>query len=165
MTKAEYTRTWRQKNKDKFKQQEKDYYLKNKESILEVKAKYEKNRINTDVNYKLRKRLRSRLAIAIKANVSAVKDLGCSISELKSYLETKFQTGMTWDNWGVGEGKWQIDHIKPLCQFDLTDKSQQLNAVHYTNLQPLWYREHLAKTQLDSNHSLSNSCISKHSKS
>ena len=84
--------------------------------------------------------------MALKGNYkngSAVKDLGCSIDELKTYLESKFQLGMTWDNWS--KDGWHIDHIKPLSSFDLTDKKQLLEACHYTNLQPLWATDNLSK--------------------
>ena len=50
---------------------------------------------------------------------------------------------MTWDNYG--RYGWHIDHIKPLCRFDLTDGKQLLEAVHYTNLQPLWASDNYAK--------------------
>lgn len=145
MTKAEYTREWRKKNKEKFKQQEKEYYLNNKQSIIKVKASYEKTRMSKDLNYKLRKRLRSRLAMAIK-NGSAIRDLGCSIEELKTYLESKFESGMSWDNWGIGEGKWQIDHIYPLHKVNLEERSQLQKVTHYTNLQPIWHADHIKKS-------------------
>jgi len=127
------------KNKSKLK----DYYLANKDKINE----YQKNRSRTDIQYKLSRRLRGRLHNAIKGKYksgSAMKDLGCSIEELKSYLESKFQTGMTWDNWTI-DG-WHIDHIKPLASFDLTDRKQLLEACHYTNLQPLWASDNLTKS-------------------
>ncbi len=82
--------------------------------------------------------------MAIKTNAkigSAVRDLGCSVSELMAHLEIKFQPGMTWENWG----SWHIDHIKPLASFDLTNREQFLIACHYTNLQPLWASDNLAK--------------------
>jgi hypothetical protein len=75
---------------------------------------------------------------------SAIKDLGCSPEELKSYLESKFQPGMTWDNYG--RTTWHIDHIKPLVGFDLTDRKQLLEACHYTNLQPIWAKDHSLKS-------------------
>jgi hypothetical protein len=74
-----------------------------------------------------------------------VRDLGCSVEELKTHLESKFQTGMTWENWGRGFGKWNIDHVMPLSAFDLTERAQFLIACNYTNLQPLWYEENQSK--------------------
>ncbi len=52
---------------------------------------------------------------------------------------------MTWENWGWGGDKWHVDHIIPLASFDLNDPVQLLRANHYTNLQPLWQAENLAK--------------------
>jgi hypothetical protein len=74
---------------------------------------------------------------------SAVRDLGCSIEELKFYLETQFQEGMSWDNYSLNG--WHIDHIVPLTYFDLTDRDQLLKACHYTNLQPLWAEDNHRK--------------------
>ena len=145
-------------NEDKIKAYKKDYYQDNKDKIKEYldankdkirvkKNNYFKNRLKTNIQYKLSHNLRTRLNIAINRNQkigSAVDDLGCSIPELKVYLESKFQTGMTWDNWSdVG---WHIDHIKPLASFDLTDRKQFLEACHYTNLQPLWAKDNLIKS-------------------
>jgi len=108
--------------------------------------KYKRNKRLTDINYKLRTSLRSRLNAALKHEYkygSAVKDLGCAIHELKEYLESMFQEGMTWENYG--RTGWHIDHIIPLCRFDLTDYEQLKKACHYTNLQPLWASENLSK--------------------
>lgn len=72
--------------------------------------------------------------------------LSCSdrISIILSMLESKFQPDMNWDNW-ASDG-WHIDHIKPLASFDLTDREQLLIACHYTNLQPLWAKDNIAKS-------------------
>lgn len=65
---------------------------------------------------------------------SAVSDLGMSIPEFRGYIASKFQPGMTWENYG----KWHLDHIHPLALFDLTDDDQARAACHYSNIQPLW---------------------------
>ena len=98
------------------------------------------------MNFKLTKILRSRLRNAICFDLrsgSAVSDLGCSVQHLKLHLEL-FE-GMTWDNYGFGKGKWNIDHILPLSSFDLSDRGQLLKAVHFTNLQPMWHEDNMAK--------------------
>ena len=67
--------------------------------------------------------------------------LDCSISELKLYIESQFQSGMTWDNYGA----WHLDHVIPCDAYDLSDPEQQKLCFHYTNLQPLWAEENLMK--------------------
>ncbi len=72
--------------------------------------------------------------------------IGCSPDFLRKYLESKFQDGMTWENWGRGKGKWQIDHIMPLSKVDLSDKDELHKVCHYTNLQPLWQKDNIRKS-------------------
>ena len=141
----------------------KQYYIDNREQILiqhkeyrdsgrfnkaGYEREYKKNRLKEDINFKLADHLRNRLYYAIKNNQkigSAVSDLGCPIDFLKQYIESKFLPDMTWDNWGRGSNKWHLDHINPLSSFDLTDSIQFKQAVHYTNLQPLWEIDNLRK--------------------
>jgi len=73
--------------------------------------------------------------------VYTIQSIGCSVNELKKWLELKFQEGMTWDNYG----KWHIDHIKPCCKFNLADIDDQKKCFHYTNLQPLWAKDNRKK--------------------
>jgi len=95
----------------------------------------------------LRNRLRCALINNQKAG-SAVRDLGCTVEELKKHLEAKFydhpKTGekMTWENWSLSG--WHVDHIKPLIGFDLSKREELLQACHYTNLQPLWAEYNLS---------------------
>lgn len=120
----------------------KEYYQRNKTAIHAKRKKFE----NSNINHRLGKRLRTRLYLAIKGQYksgSAVRDLGCSIDEFKKYMEYQFEAGMSWDNWGI-KG-WHIDHIVPLTHFDLTDREELLKAVHYSNLQPLWWKDNLSK--------------------
>jgi hypothetical protein len=138
----ENRKEYNKKNKEKSKKQQQKYYLNNKER----KNKYRRTKRKTDIQYKLASNLRRRLHYALKGNYkvgSAVRDLGCSCSELKEYLEKQFQEGMTWDNWKFNG--WHIDHIKPLSKFDLTNRQQFLEANNYTNLQPLWAEDNFKK--------------------
>jgi hypothetical protein len=50
---------------------------------------------------------------------------------------------MSWSNHGT---IWEIDHIKPVSSFDLTDEDQQKQCFHYTNLQPLTKKENRTKS-------------------
>ena len=148
---------YRAKNKEKIKLQTQKYSIDNYDRMQNYTKQWreenrerirEKNKMRrkTDVQYKLSIGLRDRLRKSVKnnwKNGSAVNDLGCTIDELKKYLESKFQPRMTWDNWTTHG--WHIDHIKPLASFDLTDRQQLLEACHYTNLQPLWAKDNLTK--------------------
>ena len=136
---------WYKKNRAKVLEYQKKYRMDNQDKIRKCRGAWEKKKIK-DPLFKLKKILRIRLYDALKDNHktgSAVEDLGCTIKELKQRLESKFQPGMTWDNWGIRG--WHIDHIKPLASFDLADREQLLEVCHYTNLQPLWAEDNRAK--------------------
>jgi len=152
-------RIWRDLNKEKIKQHKKKYRNENKEKIQEYfrinREKLSKKslfRQHNNLNYRISHNLRIRLYDALfkkKKPCSTLKGLGCTIEELKHYLEKQFynnpETGepMTWNNYGkLG---WHIDHVKPLNWFDLSKEKDFLIAVHYTNLQPMWAEENYAK--------------------
>jgi hypothetical protein len=122
----------------------------NKEYNKTDKAKekhrnYSRLRKRTDPQYRIACNLRTRLCVALMGGYkrgSAVKDLGCSVSELILWLEFRFRDGMAWENYGT---LWEIDHKKPLSSFDLIDTEQFKEACHYTNLQPLLIEENRSK--------------------
>lgn len=127
-------------------------YQKQKDTLLATRVK--KSSCSSVEEYRtlihIRKNLRCRFNKAFEGNYktgSAVKDLGCSIAELKNYLQGMWLPGMTWENYGMGG--WCIDHIKPLCAFDLRDIQQVRIACHFTNLQPLWEHDNLEKRKYD----------------
>jgi len=146
-----YKARYRAKNREKLREDERRRRIDNPEYFInwrkENKARvneYKKNRRLTDINYKLRCYMRSRVSSVVSGSLrggSAIKDLGCSVEELKAHLESQFKPGMSWENYGA----WHIDHIKPLARFDLTDRGQFLKACNYTNLQPLWAAENISK--------------------
>lgn len=116
-------------------QYKKEYRSENRESI----NAYFTERLKTDIQFKLGSSLRKRLNRAIKGNAKAgsvIDELGCSTEFLKDYLESKFEPGMTWENWSING--WHIDHIYPLSKADLTNAAEFKKVCHYTNLQPMW---------------------------
>jgi len=163
------SKIYRDKNKDKIKQRQLEYYKQNKESVLvrnstyresnkekiqEINKKYRvlnreryteycNKRYCSDIKYSIATRLRKRVYAAIKnKNKSTLKLVGCDIDFLIKHIESQFQPGMTWEN----RSKWHIDHIVPLSAFDLTDPEQLHKACHYTNLQPLWAKDNIRKS-------------------
>lgn len=105
-------------------------------------------------NTRIARNLRCRLCVALKRNQkkgSAVRDLGCTVKELITYLESQFQVGMCWDNYGSGNNKWNIDHIMPLSKFDLTKQEQVRIACNYKNLRPLWQIDNIRKSNKTGN--------------
>lgn len=150
LCKACYNRQYKRLYRLEEHNRNKSYYEENKETIRANKRAYSKKRKAVDPLFKLKENLRTRLVKAVnrgQKSGSAVRDLGCSIEEFKTYLESKFQPGMTWDNWA--RDGWHVDHIVPLCKFDLTSKIELEKACHYTNLQPLWASQNLAKRDTD----------------
>ena len=103
-----------------------------------------KKRRAENVQEWLKGRLRKRLWDCLGGAVGrrSYELTGISIAELKAYLENQFSNGMTWEN----RGQWHIDHIRPCASFDFTDPEQQRECFHYTNLQPLWAEDNLAKS-------------------
>lgn len=140
----EYRKGHRARNRERYRQQQREYRAANKER----QAAQRKERWKNDENYRMKSRLRWQLRQSLKdvnasKTMSALKLLGCTIDEFKTYLESKFQPGMTWDNyskWG-----WHIDHIIPISAFDLTDPEQQKKCFFYQNMQPLWWEENTIK--------------------
>lgn len=107
-----------------------------------ARAAYHRNKTNP--LYRLRRTLRNRFLAALSGGAkkgSAVSSLGCSIQELKKYLEERFEPGMSWSNHGIGAGKWNIDHIVPFLYVDLSDEADLKRVLHYTNLRPLWHED------------------------
>ena len=153
--KKEKNKIYYDKNKIKVKQNSKDYYEQNKEKKLSYQKEYQKNNKEKRNIYLCEKRKNDEL-FRLKTNVrnlilnsfynmgyqknSKTEDiLGCSFEEFKSYLESKFEEWMDWNNRGLYNGEmnygWDIDHIIPLSEATTIDELMKLS--HYTNLQPL----------------------------
>lgn len=131
---------WKEENKDKVKISRQLSYKKHGKRI--AKEKYEKIKSNPTEYLKVlvRRRIRGILnSKNIKKRLSSESIVGCSYSELKTHLESKFVDGMSWDN----QGKWHIDHKIPLSSAKNEEEIYKL--CHYSNLQPLWAIDNIKK--------------------
>jgi len=122
-----------------------EWYAKNKDAY-NLKRK---NWLKTKPLFAISRTAQSRICLALKTQgVKRTLDyydmIGCSYKDLKKYIESKFINGMTWENRG-GKYGWQLDHIIPCSMFDLSKEEEQLKCFNYTNLQPLFLRDHHKK--------------------
>ena len=123
-------------------QKHKEYYSKVKDRKIKYTVAYTKKRIQSDPSYKQRHMLGIKLTTFIRSIKEANNFLGCDIVYFIKYIEEKFTEEMSWDNHGI---IWELDHIKPISSFDLTQQSEQIKCFHYTNLQPLLKSENRKK--------------------
>ena len=136
----EYNKKWRLKNRE----HEKQYYLNNKKHITKVRLKWDAEQKKNNPNYRLKGALRRRVYSALKGknkSASTMKLIGCSVDKLWNHLESKFESWMTKENYGL----WHVDHIVPCASFNLTCPEQQRICFNYKNLQPLEAIENIKK--------------------
>jgi phage-related tail protein len=145
----EYNKVYCEVNKEKKRAYNKAYGQINKEN----RNKRDRERRSNDPSFKLLSNLRVRQRDVLKGKQSTTAGLGCTGQELCDYLAGLFQPGMTFDNHGMGEGCWHMDHIIPLDSHEKDsngdwDSESQYNKqlIHYTNLQPLWEQDNLEKS-------------------
>ncbi len=69
--------------------------------------------------------------------------IGLNALELREWLESKWQDGMNWDNYG---NVWVVDHIVPFRFFDLDNKEHLKLCWDYRNLMPLYSNDNQKKT-------------------
>ena len=136
----------------------KNYYNKNRDSELNRCKKYKfqnrskinehiKNRMKSDLNFKLARYMRSRLYKAFKSqNVRKINKtfdlLGCSHSFFKNWIIHQLYGIMTMENYG---SVWQIDHCLPIASFNLRDENDMKKCFNWINLRPMYSNDNNLK--------------------
>ncbi|MDE2107531.1 MAG: hypothetical protein KGL39_60620, partial [Patescibacteria group bacterium] len=137
-------RIWCEKNKQKKKDANRKWVQENKEKARKQSRAWRKKWRKTPYG-RIVTNLRRRLRVLVKrgrAKKGRVNRLiGCSPIELVQHIEDHFSPGMSWTNYG----QWHLDHIRPIASFDLLDDDEMNRCFHYTNLQPLWAEDNIAK--------------------
>ncbi len=139
-------RAWQDKNPDRVRKIQSKWRRNNPEKTKKAQRDF-RTRNCTNPSFRLRRNLSIRISKAIAKNVKkcakTAEILGCSLDSFRMYLESLFQTGMSWENYG---SVWHIDHIVPCAIFDLSKPSHQKRCFHFSNLQPLFAEENLLKS-------------------
>jgi len=127
-----YNKQWRSKNPDK--------------------VRTYKQRDYTKIMSNVQGKLNHRFSSALRKSLNINKDgrhwetlVGYTIEELKRHLESKFLSGMTWDNYGMYG--WHIDHKIPKSFFEYTNEKDVEFQYCWSldNLQPMWAKDNLSK--------------------
>ena len=125
---AQYKRQWREKNREKINKQYRD-------------------RIASDINFRLRKNVSRAVQHAVKRtfskkNNSILKYLPYSIDDLKISLEKQFIGEMSWNNYGKF---WHIDHVIPQSCLPYSSMDEDNFRICWSleNLRPLEAEQNL----------------------
>jgi hypothetical protein len=149
-----YSETRKERNEYRSK-----YYQRNKEKILTQNKKQTNKRniarnkkYNEDPVFKIKRLLSTRIKEVLKLKSFNKKQtynsiVGCSPEFLMEHIEKQFTEGMSWENHGLYG--WHIDHIVPLSSAKTEKEIYKLS--HFTNLQPLWAKDNLKKSDKISN--------------
>jgi hypothetical protein len=147
-------KSYKLENLDKQRESKRNHYIKNIDLIKNRSKEYKKKhgkrmrdklfseRPEQKVLHYLRSRLNHILKSEKKNTTSSL--LGCTILEFKTHIEKQFEKGMSWDNYGLYG--WHIDHIIPCAMFNMFDENDLKQCFHYTNLQPLWAKDNILKS-------------------
>jgi hypothetical protein len=114
--------TWQQKHRDQYNE-------------------YQRQRRQDDPKVRISQNMYSKIGAGLRGE-KPIRTLesyvGYSPRDLRRHLESLFQPGMTWENYG--KGGWQIDHVRPLASFDFdsVEHPQFRECWALDNLQPLW---------------------------
>lgn len=143
---AEKLKRLKQTYNKRYNEKNKGYYRKYREKNKEKLNKQVKERAESCPVRKLIRNCRCRIREFVKQNFfckksKSIEMIGCSPQELRKHLESQFQPGMTWENYGLHG--WHIDHIIPVSSAKTPEEARKL--CHYTNLQPLWAKDNLIK--------------------
>lgn len=145
------------KNVDKLKEYYRIHYLdyknrmpvktpEQKEAKRKQQLAYRKMKIKNDFRFATSEKISAAIYRALKYNSHGKpweSIVGYTLADLKAHLESKFQPGMTWENYG----EWHIDHIIPKRVFKFTsiDSEEFRKCWSLKNLQPLWAKDNIRK--------------------
>lgn len=145
------SRQWKDENRDRVNFVEN--IRRKKPEVRQKAANYVRNRANSNPKIRLRMRFSNLLyQCLINHNTSKTggkwqEIVGYSLQELINHLESKFQSGMNWDNYG---SVWHVDHKVADTLFNYTSYNDESFKKCWSlkNLQPLFVNDNLKKNDI-----------------
>ena len=159
----ERNKKWKENNKDKIYEWHKINYLKNRDKLLLISRKWyesvdkkeyrrkkrnwENNKVKNDLNFKIKKTLRVRILKAFNlytktGKILNSKEYGIDYEGIIKYLSKTIPKD-------IKEKNYVIDHIIPLCSFDLTNPEEIKKAFAPENHRWLLAEENARKVSQD----------------
>ena len=137
---------WRKENTEKFKAICKTY--RDKPEHKEHRKDYLRTKYNEDINFRLEHLYRNRIRYFIRGGSKSGREkylemLGCSWDTLREWIQSNFDEGMTWENYG---SVWHIDHTMPCSVFDFNIDENRKTCFNWTNLAPMMGVENMSKS-------------------
>lgn len=126
-----------------------------KASRKQALKKWRRERRKNDGAFRVRETMSRQVAAALKERgkmklTSTFRLLGYTKADLIRHLKKRFKPGMSLRNHGFGEGKWHVDHVRPLASFHPDDYASIEDMIKVafalSNLQPLWCPTNQAKS-------------------
>ena len=139
-----WNKAYYEANQESAKAKEKARYAANPDRYKTAKKAWSTSDSPRAIEYRLANNLRRRMRCALNGKDKSASTrtlIGCTWQELRKHIECQFKPGMSWDR----RSEFHIDHIIPCAAFDLSDPIQQQECFHFSNLQPLWASENMAK--------------------
>ena len=142
---CEYVALYKSQNKDEVRAAQRAWYETKGRTWKKQYTETHKDQINEnvrnkykiDVNFRLKKILRSRFTKTLKgkkASRSILRYVDMELAILKEWFEYQFDDSMYWETHG---SFWEVDHVIPCSYFDLSKEEQVSECFHWSNLRPL----------------------------
>ena len=152
----EQTKEYQRKNRAKISVYQRNWQLENRDRVLRLRRKRQRERRQIDPAYAIRLNLSSQLAHILKGtqkHASTLRLMNCSLIKFQGYLEKRFEPSiannhhngytaeMRWSN----RQRWHMDHKVPCSKFDLTRAIDQHICFWHRNLRPMWAKANMEK--------------------
>jgi len=122
-----------------------------KKGVINTTNKHNKWKYKSDPTFKFNSGVRQACNHAISGDShwseeTFMSRMGYSVDELKEQLQTRWNDGMNWDNYG----DWNIDHVVPTSFFVFTDYSDLAFKACWSlkNIQPMWRGDNSSKSNI-----------------